>query len=292
MSIKHSFKQSIYYLTRHNKDGSFATQRARVQRLNQIGTDLIQAGFKLRHIRGLKQKHIYFLVNHWKQSGLSPGTIKNRLSDLRWACEKFGRPEVVPNNSVLQVEKRQLIPDSDKSMTLTSEHLTKVSSPYIRLSLQLQALFGLRREEAMKIKVFQADKGHHLELQGSWAKNGRPRTVPIQTQAQRALLDDIKTFLKKPHLSLIPENKKYSEHLKVYEKQVQRAGIYHAHGLRHAYAQQCYLEFTGFPCPLKGGPKRKPLTPHQAKHDKAARLEVSRHLGHNRLGVTDQYLSR
>ena len=50
------------------------------------------------------------------------------------------------------------------------------------------AAFGLRLEEALKLKPVQADKGHVLRLQGSWTKGGRTREIPIRDDRQRALL--------------------------------------------------------------------------------------------------------
>ena len=50
-----------------------------------------------------------------------------------------------------------------------------------RPSLQLQAAFGLRREESIKIKPRWADGRNILRLQNSWAKGSKYREVPIAT---------------------------------------------------------------------------------------------------------------
>lgn len=47
------------------------------------------------------------------------------------------------------------------------------------------------------------------------------------------------------------------------------------HGLRHAYAQQRYLELTGWPCPQAGGPSKGALTGIQRQSDHKARLTIS-----------------
>jgi hypothetical protein len=64
------------------------------------------------------------------------------------------------------------------------------------------------------------------------------------------------------------------------------------HGLRHAYAQQRYLELTGWPSPQGGGPSKKDLTPAQQQADQLARLAISRELGHVREQITAVYLGR
>ncbi|WP_238582898.1 phage integrase N-terminal domain-containing protein [Isoalcanivorax pacificus] len=38
----------------------------------------------------LKGKHVQALLDRWQGEGLSSGTIKNRLSHLRWWAEKIG----------------------------------------------------------------------------------------------------------------------------------------------------------------------------------------------------------
>jgi integrase len=63
--------------------------------------------------------------------------------------------------------------------------LDKVRDAHVRMSLELQQAFGLRREEAIKFIPSFADRGDHLVLKASWTKGGRERTIPIRTEAQR-----------------------------------------------------------------------------------------------------------
>jgi integrase len=163
-----------------------------------------------------------------------------------------------------------------------------VRDRYVRMSLYLQRAFGLRREEALKVKPFQADRGDRLVLQGSWTKGGRPREIPIRTVAQRAILDQAKALAKRG--ALIPADKSYVEQLHRYEHWTRKAGLSHLHGLRHAYAQDRFLELAGFPCPAAGGPSRVQLTPVQREADYDARVWISAELGHAREAITRMYL--
>ena len=92
--------------------------------------------------------------------------------------------------------------------------------------------------------------------------------------------------------SLIPPERSYAEHLGVYERELRKAGISGAHGLRHQYAQRRYEGLTGWKPPHAGGPKRKELTPEQLAIDREARLTVSAELGHAREEITAVYLGR
>src|SRR5437667_7677687 len=66
----------------------------------------------------------------------------------------------------------------------------------IKISLRLQAAFGLRREESIKIVPMWADRGHSLVLKDSWIKGGRQREIPIRSLEQRQLVDEAKALAK------------------------------------------------------------------------------------------------
>lgn len=177
MGIKHQLQQSIYHLLKHNRDGSYETQSARRSILFQAGNDLVLGGYKLRHMHGLKQKHILFLNQLWQKNNISVATIKNRNAHLRWLCEKLGKTNVVPANNYLGVGKQKYISTPNKAVELKDVDLSKITNKHIFIFVHLQYYLGLRREESLKIKPHQADKGDHIELQDSWCKGGRSRTV-------------------------------------------------------------------------------------------------------------------
>jgi hypothetical protein len=92
--------------------------------------------------------------------------------------------------------------------------------------------------------------------------------------------------------SLIPASRTYIQQLRVYEGHTARAGLSKLHGLRHAYAQQRYLDLTGRACPAAGGLRADQLDGAQKAQDTAARLTISLELGHEREAVTAIYLGR
>ena len=61
------------------------------------------------------------------------------------------------------------------------EQLENIRTICARLSLRLQAAFGLRREESIKIVPSWADRGNSLALKDSWTKGGRQREIPTRT---------------------------------------------------------------------------------------------------------------
>ena len=64
-----------------------------------------------------------------------------------------------------------------------------MTDAHVRMSLELQAAFGLRREEAIKFTPAYTDRGDRVRLSASWTKGGRAREIPIWNESQRAVLD-------------------------------------------------------------------------------------------------------
>ena len=242
---------SLKTLCTRSGEGSFGTRALRQRGLLAMADDLLALGYRLPDARSLKGKHVTALVGHWKAGGLSDQTIRNRLTWLRWWAHQVGKTGLLP---------------------------------------KANDTFGLRREEALKLRPGLADKGDRLALKASWCKGGRYREIPITHDKQRALLDEVRELVGDG--SLIGEGRNYFQAVKAYENQLLKAGIGNAHGYRHAYAQWRYKQLTGWSCPAAGGPTVDRMTPAQAARDRAARLEVSHELGHGRLDVTDTYLGR
>ena len=273
------------------RENSYSTQRARRAIVKMIARQLGDMGFMRLKAKNLKEKHALALIERWRGEGLSAGTMKNRMGVLRWMYEKVNKSWMLAErNADYGIENRRYKTNVNKARELTPESLAAVKSEHVRLSLELQRAFGLRREEAMKIQVAWADRGTYLKLKGSWTKGGRERTVPVRTRAQRELLERARAL--SGNGSLIPAAAKYVEHLKTYENQTAAAGLEKLHGLRHAYAQERYRELTGRAAPAAGGPPSEGLTEAEKEQDRAARMEISRELGHGREQITVVYLGK
>jgi integrase len=278
-------------LCRQCREGSHATQAKREYMLSLMANQLHVLGYRGMSARSLKPKHIEALLKLWGEEELSTGTIKNRMAVIRWWANKVDKRNVVArSNEHYGIPDRRFVTNESRAKSVTGEQLERVRDEHVRMSLELQQAFGLRREEAMKIQPMVADQGDHLFLKGSWTKGGRERIVPIRTEAQREVLNRARRLAGRG--SLIPSNRNYVYQMRVYEGNTRRAGLHHMHGLRHAYAQNRYEELTGWSCPAAGGPVAKDLTPEQRETDREARLTVSRELGHEREAVVGAYLGR
>jgi site-specific recombinase XerC len=147
--------------------------------------------------KSLKPKHVDALVSLWKDQGIGVGTLKNRFSALRWWAKKVGKGKIIASdNSMYGIGRRKQVAEVSKARNIDLDRFRNISDAYVRLSIRLQAEFGLRREEAIKFSPNYAIHDGHIKLKASWTKGGRARTVPIRTNEQRALLEEVKDLAK------------------------------------------------------------------------------------------------
>jgi integrase len=276
-------------LCRNNREGSYGTQVRRERELTLMANELHELGYRGMNSHSLKPKHVDALVGHWLKKEVAAGTIKNRMAAFRWWARKVNRQNVVArSNDHYGIPNRIFVTNTNKAKSILEVDLAKVRDEHVRMSLELQQAFGLRREEAIKFSPSYADQKDHLVLKPSWTKGGKARTIPIRTETQRELLDRARRLAGKG--SLIPSARNYVQQLRIYEGHTIRAGLSKMHGLRHAYAQRRYEELTGWKSPAAGGPPSESLTSEQRTTDREVRLILSRELGHERRQVVSVYL--
>ena len=283
-------------LAAKNKNGSHSTQADRRRYLQMIANQLERLGFKHMGVNSLKPKHVWKLVRYWQtevstHTGrfISNGTIKNRMTVLRWWATKIDKASIIPRtNKELGIEDRVRLPVQDKAFSLSDQQKNDLPK-YLQLSVRLQQEFGLRREESAKFNISKAEYETHIKLIRSWTKGGRERIVPITTEAQRELLNEIRQYA--PSSSLVPAHMSYAQYLSHRKYVLGGIGLRSTHGLRYFYAQQRYIILSkGLLPPRLGGPKHSNLTVAEKALDLSARQVVSSELGHVRIDIVRTYL--
>ena len=274
-----------------NRDGSYETQANRHQALQLMADHLCSMGYRRMQAKSLKPKHVEALIIRYQDEGLSSGTIKNRLSHLRWWAEKINKQNVIArDNAYYGIESREFVSNESKARSFDQTTLLRIKDEHIKASLLLQKAFGLRREEAIKFIPSYADQGTFIRLKDTWCKGGKAREIPVRTSEQRTALDRARLLAGKG--SLIPPHLMYVDQLNVYKRETSRVGLSQLHGLRHRYAQLRYEELVGRPCPACGGPTSKELSEEERLNDRVARYAISQELGHEREQITAVYLGR
>ena len=148
----HDLNHQLKQLCEKNRDGSFGTQAQRSKVLQLSADQLVGMGYRHLTVHTLKPKHVEALTQKWITEGLAPGTLKNRMSALRWWATKVDRQNVIArSNAHYGIPDRTFVAEVSKAKTVTAELLDKIKDAHVRMSLELQRAFGLRREEAIKL---------------------------------------------------------------------------------------------------------------------------------------------
>ena len=180
-------------ICRRNCDGSYRTQADRERQLTLIANQLQALGYHNMNAQSLKPKHVDALVKHWQEKEISIGAMKNRLSVIRWWAQKVNRQNCVArSNDHYGIPDRKFVTNVSKARAVSLQDLERVRDQHVRMSLELQQAFGLRREEAIKFQPSFADQGDRITLKASWTKGGKAREIPVRTDEQRSVLDRVR----------------------------------------------------------------------------------------------------
>lgn len=281
---------------------SFETMEKRSTTLFSSFADLRTLGYKLDDVQRLKGRHVEALTKHWLSKGLAASTLQNNLSTLRTFSSWIGKEGMVEGAAKYFQNgeaARSSINTADKSWSANGVSLEtklaelKLIDQRVALQVELQAAFGLRVKESIMLRPHLADKGTYLAI-SIGTKGGRDRTVPIDSEKKRELLDRAKTLAGRPTASTAAPELSLRQALGHYSRVLRKAGITKAtagvtsHGLRHNYANDRYQHYARADSPVRGGS----LAEIDRESDRAARLEVSEELGHSRESVSTYYLGR
>ena len=290
---------------RRSADGrkvvSHATIADRSEFYSRMIRELHEMGYPLTDVHHLKPKHVAALMRRWEAAGLSASTLQKRFSYLNLLCGWIGKKSMLRSGASYLADpdayRRAYAAASDHSWTAQGvDPLAKIAAiaeddPEVARVLRLQHAFGLRLQEASLLDPARDWAGEGWLRVVAGTKGGRPRTVPVETDAQRAVLTEAARHAEATGRSMIPPRydlkqwRDHCYHVLARHGVTRKAGLV-SHGLRHQYANDRYEELTGEPSPVRGG------GPLAAADDRAARLEVTARLGHARPAITTAYYGR
>ncbi|MFK7846077.1 MAG: integrase domain-containing protein [Rhodothermales bacterium] len=293
MAHRHRTDYQIKQILKYNRDGSQNTRQTRYQNLMRFINHMQEnRGYAKQwdlHKLGKKELHRY--VHDLKNKGLAHRTIENYLKDIRWLATKINRDDLIPTNRECGLKKRAYNNDN-KAIILTQAHLATMDQR-MQLINRLKAEFGLREKEALKFGYkFATAKEGRIQLQSTWCKNGRPRSVEIVNDRQVHLLREVGAFQKEnADYSMIPHDMKFSTYRNYVQAHSNDIGV-KGHGFRHQWAQDRFHQLSGMDCPIAGGERYSSLNQDEKNRwDRAAGV-VNQELGHgkDRLDTTATYI--
>lgn len=287
---------------RTNKIVSHETGDVRREMLLLSFRELHGLGYRLQSATSLQQRHVKALVQSWEESGLSASSIANRLSVLRALCKWIGKKGMIQKSTDF-VQKPESVTRTqatteDKSWTakgIEIDRLIGMIETYdwrVGLQARLMRAFGLRKREAVMFRPLKADMGFAIRVRDG-TKGGRERVVPVETPAQRELLDLAKSKVTTVNEHIGNPNYTLEQAIRRVNYCFERYGITKrdlgvtAHGLRHEHLNELYERVTGTPSPVRSGSLTHDLD--KLTHD-IARARVSQEAGHSRLGISDAYI--
>ena len=187
-----------------NREDSHATQRKRAWCLGAAARALTEK-FGLQKLDNLKQKHVVFLVERWKETDTGRRSIEEKLTYLRWILQKIGKQNLLPKtNRELGIEPGPRHTRAGKVVTndRLAEILTALPDPRIQSAVLLARHVGLRFKEAMLLRPWRDWDGTRVWIKRG-SKGGRPRYLFVHNEAQREVLEGARRLASKEG-ALIP----------------------------------------------------------------------------------------
>lgn len=295
------------------QDGRVAsprTQEMRRQVLTTVFNVLHDKGFRLSEPANLGDRHLRAVVRTWFEAGLAPVTMKNYLSCVDAVYSRMGKaglvrgleyylPEVDPALLDVKTTARKSKSWAEAGIDVLAK-IAEADALDERFGLMLRAMlaFGLRRKEVLKCKPWKAaeDDNRLWRIYPNEAKNGRPRIIVIETDAQVQILNYLRSKIKNKgdYLSW-PKTvrgkdrsdnwaiNRYNDLMKKIGITLDKSGAT-GHGLRAQYAENAAL-IAGFVPPTLSGDG----TELKKEDLDRKRAIISENLGHSRIVVTGAY---
>lgn len=281
---------------------SFETHRAYKDRLSVMVKTLRALNMPIQNLDEVTAKQVKKMFLEFERQGRAAGWLANMNTTIRRCGIWIGKPDLCPPVAQLVVNpescRRQhsaLYPkDWEARGVEVEETIEQISMicPVTGLQMRLAAEFGVRFQEFLMFKPFEATKTSGFIYVRDGTKGGRPRLVPIEFKSQHQAIELAKNvaaqdregrLIAKAGMSLRQANAHARYILKKAGVTKSALGVT-PHGLRHRYACRIYQQLTGELPPVLGG-----TLMDRARHNKAV-LEIAERLGHSRPDIVSAYI--
>jgi site-specific recombinase XerC len=284
------------------RNASFGTKARYVDRLTVVVRTLGELNMAVQNLDEISAKQVRRAFGFFEKAGRPAGWMANTNTTMRRFGIWIGKPDLCPALPTLLKHPgnavRQYTAIHAKDWASHCDDVEAVIAKVdgycavTGLQLRLAQAFGVRITEFLMFRpeVALNVEGQLSILEGT--KGGRPRMVPIETEAQRQLSERVRAVAAgnaKGLLTAKPGQSLASARSHAYFV-MRKAGItkkalgFTIHGLRHQYACTIYKQLTGEEAPVRGGG----LVDEDL--DKRARLDISERMGHSRPEIVSAYI--
>ena len=250
----------------------------------------------------ISQQDFKNLAAFWQSKGYATGTMQDKASVLRHILTACGNMKADVGNKELGIEnsKRDVLNSANENRgckPLQESSINSIKDNSIKAAATLIISYGLRKDESLHA-VWALSKGRDigqggvLNIQGSWAKNGRPRSfkmidngIALKEAAALVRNFEIKGRVEQFRGRLDRQFTKL--------KTLDSNPDLHAHALRHNYSQNRYSQLTGgLAAPAAGGISYKDMNKEQKSSYNNACGIIAGEMGHTRPEISTTYLGR
>jgi integrase len=284
------------------RTASFGTRKAYIDHLSGTIKGLRALNINIVNLDELTTKQLRRLFQEYEKQERSSGWMANVNTVLRRFGIWIGKPDLCPvleemvssPNSAKRIHSAVTAKDWEQRGVDIELALQRVEEmcEITGLQLRLAKEFGVRLQEFIMFRVHRSLRipGYLEVLEG--AKGGRLRSVPIETDEQRELIERVKVIADQNPKGLLMAQPGRSLRQAIDHAYylLKKAGItkaalgISAHGLRHGYACRIYKQLTGEEAPVMGGGLVDPVTHRWAIQ------EITIRLGHSRNDVVTAYI--
>jgi integrase len=293
----------------NGKTASERTFRQTHEVMASFSRRLHRLGFFIEEAASLREKHIRAVVRSWWEDRISPKTVQNQYSRIKIFCRWIGKTDIINRDrkgvayylpevaqsafkvTTVASQSKSWSGNGVDTATVLERALSNDHRHGVMLAMGLA--FGLRKKEMLLLKPWKADKGLYLEIADNVAKNGRYRTIPLETgdlgRIQRRALEMAKQmcspteYMGWPNLSLKQSENRYYYLMKKLGLTKSELGIT-GHGARAEYAEVSLL-LQGVVPPTLGGHASQ--TPKDVRE--AVIIKVAQAMGHNDTHTSGAY---
>ncbi len=274
-------RQLISIMGEHRED-SYATQRKRFYELRAAARE-IKERFGLQKWDNLGRKHVEFLVGRWKDSGLEPRTIEQKLTHFRWLLKAIGKPVLLPRtNAELGIEPGPRHTRQGKviSESKFAEVYERTSDPRIKAMLLLARHLGMRFEEAALFRPWKDWQGADRAWIKRGAKGGSVRYLNLYNDRQREALEFARTIASADSGMIPPEIPTFEKWRQYVYGELRNAGLGKEFDVTFQDCRRTFIVER----------MDNLIRMRHLDHDAAARI-VAREVGHHRTEVLRWYLA-
>ncbi|WP_227013486.1 tyrosine-type recombinase/integrase [Paenibacillus psychroresistens] len=192
---KHAIEQQMEKIFKHAKTNSYGTQDRYMHSCIQF-TAFCVDHFKLQNLRNISDKHLIAFIKHRQEDGISPKSLKNDLSAIRYM--NYHTPKVrqqISDNNGLKLKGLDLEKTNPKNgdRAWTNQEYSnfknfaeKLGKDVVSDTLILSRTIGVRVTEAVacsRPQAINALKTGIYSVKGE-AKNGKHREVSLSKEAR------------------------------------------------------------------------------------------------------------